>query len=251
MKIKNVIQYLLLVSILNGWAQKTTSAFKITQLKNTRVKEAYDDKWEGLQAELKDLHVNPEEFDIYIRVFKQEAQLEVWMKNKGEPKYKLFKTYSVCASSGDLGPKRHEGDEQVPEGFYHIDLFNPKSDYHLSMRINYPNESDVLLKDAPNAGGAIMIHGECVTVGCLPMTNDKIKELYVLCVEAHSRKNPIYVDIFPLRFTEKNMMQLEKKYSKSKVHLWKSLQAGYDYFEEFHWLPMVNIDKKGNYFYNE
>ncbi len=253
MRIINVIHSALLVVTLPLYcnAQVKTSSFKTGQLKNARVKDAYDAKWGPLQTELKTVKINPNEFDIYMRAFKQDGVLEVWMKNKGETKYKLFKTYDICASSGSLGPKRKEGDGQVPEGFYQIDLFNPKSNYYLSMRINYPNASDVILKEGTNAGGAIMMHGDCVTIGCLPMTNDKIKELYVLCLEAKNRNNPIYIDIFPTKFTEANLKMLEANYPKSKVAFWNTLKPAYDYFEEHHWLPKVNIDKKGRYFFEE
>ncbi len=253
MVVNNVIKFTLLVILFSTQliAQNKATTFKTMQLKNARVQEAYDSKWEQLQTELKAIKVDPYDFDIYLRAFKHDGILESWVKNKGDVKYKLFKTYAICATSGVLGPKRKEGDGQVPEGFYQIDLFNPKSDYYLSMRINYPNASDIVLKEGPNAGSAIMIHGECVTIGCLPMTNDKIKELYVLCLETKNRRNPIYIDIFPAKFTPENITMLEKNYPKSKLNFWKILKAGYDYFEEHHWLPRVNIDKKGNYFYEE
>jgi len=177
--------------------------------------------------------------------------LEVWLRDRSKTKYILFKTYDICANSGDLGPKRKEGDHQVPEGFYKIDLFNGKSDYYLSMKINYPNSSDVLLKEAPNAGNAIMIHGDCVTIGCIPITDDKIKELYVLCLEARNRNNPIYIDIFPIRFTQENIKMLESKYPKSKLSFWRTLKPGYDYFEDNHWLPKINVDSRGYYFLSD
>ena len=92
-----------------------------------------------------------------------------------------------------------------------------------------------------------MMHGQCETIGCLPMTDDKIKELYVLCLEARNRNNPIYIDIFPAKFNPENMEMLESNYPKNKIKFWKSLKAGYDYFETNHWLPKINIDSKGNY----
>ncbi len=250
---KNVLHICLLITIFSASfiAQPRTSGFKAGQLKNARVKNAYDTKWPTLMAEMKAKKINPYEFDIYMRAFKQDAILEVWLKNKGDAKYQLFKKYDICASSGSLGPKRREGDGQVPEGFYNIDLFNPKSDYHLSLRVNYPNASDVILKEALNAGGAIMVHGNCVTIGCLPMTDNYIKEIYVLCVEARNRSNPIYIDIFPTKFTEENMKMLEETYPKSKVMFWNTLKPAYDYFEEHRFLPKVNIDKKGKYFFSE
>ena len=82
---------------------------------------------------------------IYIRSYKYDSELELWVKNKQSEKYKLFKTYKVCALAGSLGPKRMAGDYQVPEGFYYINEFNPRSMYHLSLGLNYPNESDKLL----------------------------------------------------------------------------------------------------------
>ncbi len=250
---KNVLTITLFIVVgLNlSLAQTKTLAFKALQLKNAKVKDAYEIKWPILKHELKALNVNPETFDIYFREFKLEKQLEVWVKNPGEPKYKLLKTYNVCASSGVLGPKRKEGDGQVPEGFYKIDLFNNKSDYYLSVRINYPNSSDLLLKDGLNAGGAIMIHGSCVTIGCLPMTDEYIKEIYVLCLEARNRNNPIYIDLFPAKFTPENIKMMEKNYSKQLLSFWKTLEPAYSYFETYHWLPKVNIDKNGKYFYEE
>ena len=249
MSYKNVMHSLMLVVLMStiSLAQVKTLAFKSGQLKNLRVKDAYDTKWPQLQADLKEIKVNANEFDIYLRAFKHEKIVEVWIKNKSEIRYKLFKTYDICASSGDLGPKRKEGDNQVPEGFYRIDLFNPRSKYYLSMKISYPNSSDILLKEGVSAGSAIMIHGQCETIGCLPMTDDKIKELYVLCLEARNRNNPIYIDIFPAKFNPENMEMLESNYPKSKIKFWKSLKAGYDYFETNHWLPKINIDSKGNY----
>ncbi len=253
MRIINVIHSVLLVVVVTSFctSQEKASALKISQLKNLRVNDAYDSKWGSLKIELKAAKINPNEFDIYLRALKKDAIVEVWIKSKGETKYQLFKTYNICASSGSLGPKRKEGDGQVPEGFYQIDLFNPNSNYYLSMRINYPNNSDVILKEGTNAGGAIMMHGDCVTIGCLPMTNDKIKELYVLCLEAKNRNTPVYIDIFPTKLTDANLKMLESNYPKSKVDFWNTLKPAYDYFEEHHSLPKVIIDKKGKYFFKE
>src|ERR1700757_1391252 len=103
---------------------------------------------------------------IYIRSFKYDSQLEVWVKNDLKDQYQLFKTYKICALAGTLGPKRMAGDFQVPEGFYYINEFNPRSDYYLALGINYPNVSDRILSDSLRPGGDIYIHGSCVTVGC-------------------------------------------------------------------------------------
>lgn len=251
--LKNVLNSALLVLLttLTLSAQVKTLAYKAGQLKNSRVKEAYDTKWLKLEEDLRGIKIDPNAFSVYIRVFKFEKIVEVWLKNPDEIRYKFYKTYDICASSGDLGPKRKEGDGQIPEGFYRIELFNAKSNYYLSMKISYPNSSDLLLKEDVSPGSNIMIHGDCVTVGCIPLTDDKIKELYVLCLEARNRNTPIYIDIFPAKFTTENLMMMEKKYPKNKLNFWKSLKTAYDYFEDNKWLHKVNIDSKGHYFYEE
>jgi murein L,D-transpeptidase YafK len=215
------------------------------------VKDAYDSKWPNLKEDIKALKINPERYDIYLRAFKHEKKVEVWLQNTDDTKYTLFKIYDICASSGNLGPKRQEGDGQVPEGFYTIDLFNPTSNYYLSMRVSYPNESDKILKTGKSAGGAIMVHGNCVTIGCLPMTDDKIKELYVLCLETKNRNSTIKIDIFPIKFTTENIKFLENNFSKDKLTFWNSLKPAYDYFEKNHTTRKVLIDDKGNYSFKD
>lgn len=250
----NVFNTLLLIlagCCLYAQTPPPNGAFKLSQMKQAHVKTAYDEKWPALQQEMKAKKIDPNTFDIFLRAFKYEKVLEVWMKSKGDSKYQLFKTYDICASSGGLGPKRMEGDGQVPEGFYAIDLFNPKSDYYLSLRVNYPNQSDLILKTAPSAGGAIMVHGNCVTIGCIPITDEYIKELYVLCVEAKNRHNPIYIDIYPCRFSPGNIKMLETDYPKVKQEFWANLKPAYDFFEANHWLPKVEVNKKGRYYFAE
>lgn len=253
MRLKNVIHSALLVLLTTNLSlgQVKTSAFKTSQLKYAKVKDAYDTKWPQLKTDLKAKQINSDYYDIYLRAFKQDKVLEVWLKNADQNSYKLFKTYDICASSGDLGPKRQEGDGQVPEGFYTIDLFNPTSNYYLSMRVSYPNSSDLILKTSKNAGGAIMVHGNCVTIGCLPMTDDKIKELYVLCLEAKNRNSTVKIDIFPTKLTSENMKNLEANYSKDKIAFWNSLKHAYDYFEKNHSTRKVFTDAKGGYYFKD
>ena len=253
MLFKNVIHTSLLVMLTFCFsiAQVKTSTFKAAQLKYSKVKDAYDTKWPTLKESIKAISINSEDYDIYLRAFKHDKKIEVWLKNTDANSYKLFKTYDICASSGDLGPKRQEGDGQVPEGFYNIDLFNPTSNYYLSMRVSYPNSSDAILKTSKNAGGAIMIHGNCVTIGCMPMTDDKIKELYVLCLEAKNRSRTVKVDIFPAKMTTENMKLLEANYLKNKVTFWNSLKPAYDYFEKNHTTRKVYTDAKGGYFFKD
>lgn len=242
--VKRVIKTALLVSlVLNIKAQGT---FKASQLKYERVKKAYKTKWDGLKSDIIKAGFNVNTFEIYQRVFKYEKLVEVWMKNKGDSKFKLFKTYAICSSSGELGPKRVQGDGQVPEGFYYIESFNPVSSYHLSMKVGYPNKSDHK-KASGSPGGDIMIHGNCVTIGCVPIENDPIEELYVLNVEAKDRKQTLRVDMFPCKFTADNIKMLNQNFSKDMNAFWGTLKAGYDFFESNFMIPKFTIDAQGNY----
>lgn len=229
--------------------QLSAQTFKATQQKAARVKTAYSEKWEGLKADLKKKGIS-ENFEMYLRVFKENKIVEVWLKSKGEREYKLFKTYNICASSGELGPKRKQGDGQVPEGFYSIAVFNPYSSYHLSLGVSYPNASDKIIGKG-NLGGDIMIHGNCVTIGCMPLTDTYIKEVYVLAVEARNNgQQTIQVHIFPTKMDEKGMDYLEEVNS-SQLDFWKNLKTGYDYFEQKKQLPRVSVDKMGKYLISE
>jgi murein L,D-transpeptidase YafK len=191
---------------------------------------------------------------IYIRSFKYDSQLEVWVKNEISEPFKLFKSYKVCALAGTLGPKRMEGDYQVPEGFYYINEFNPKSTYYLSLGLNYPNESDKVLSDLYRPGAAIYIHGSCVTVGCIPIMDEQIGELYTLAAHAKSEgQDYIPVHIFPIRYNVPKSAKFLANLTKDdqQLKLWSErLEDAYDYFEKFKQLPVVLINDKGDYIIN-
>ena len=188
---------------------------------------------------------------VFIRSFKYDAQLEVWVKNTAKEKYKLFKTYKVCMQSGTMGPKRLQGDYQVPEGFYYINEFNPHSNYHLSMRLNYPNTSDRILSDSLRPGDGIYIHGSCVSVGCIPVTDDEIEDIYIIASYAKANgEDFIPVHVFPIRYNSKKSMEYFKNTAKNNPSLERfemRLKDAYDKFEETHQLPLVLIDRKGDY----
>ncbi len=224
-------------------------SFKDQQRKNARVKAAYSEKWEALKTEISKKGIDASNFELFIRAFKQDEVVEIWLKSKSSSEFKLFKTYSICSSSGVLGPKRKQGDGQVPEGFYQIAVFNPYSSYHLSLGINYPNASDKLIGKG-NLGGDIMIHGSCVTIGCIPLTDTYIKEVYVLAVEARNNgQQNIPVHIFPTRLNEKGMTFLNDEFEENKTLLdfWKNLKLVYDYFEKNKKLPKITVNKDGKY----
>jgi len=201
--------------------------FKQQQLSMGRVRTSYTEKWISLQRELHQKGFN-DRFDLYVAAYKSEGKLEIWLKNKNQTKYSLFKTYDFSAHSGTLGPKTKNGDLQTPEGLYFIDRFNPDSKFYLSLGINYPNTTDLLRSGQNDPGSDIYIHGNQVTRGCIPLTDDKIKEVYILAVEAkNSGQTHIPVHIFPFRMTKENMNTKVLSFPQHKA-FWKTLQLTYD-----------------------
>ncbi|WP_131535654.1 L,D-transpeptidase family protein [Pedobacter nototheniae] len=207
---------------------KAQDDFKTQQLKFERVRTAYKEKWEDLNKFLKhDGFGN--HFSMAINAYKAEGKVEIWLKNSNEKKYKLFRTYDFCAHSGTLGPKVIEGDGQTPEGFYKVNVFNPMSNFYLSLGVDYPNATDLARtgKDR-KPGGDIYIHGNCVTVGCIPLTDEKIKEVYVLAVEARNNgQQDIPVTIMPFKMTKANLDRYIKAYPQQKS-FWEGLYNTYN-----------------------
>lgn len=166
----------------------------------------------------------------------------------------MLTTYDFCSTSGEPGPKRREGDRQIPEGVYFINHFNPLSNFHLSLGINYPNASDQILSDKREPGGNIYIHGNCVTIGCIPITDDKIKELYVLAVEARANgQTKIPVHIFPSVLNEGGVNQLRTSFANdlNRTAFWENLSTVYSDFEKRKELRQIGITKTGHYFFEE
>ena len=129
--------------MLMAWAILIHSqSFKATQKRYPRVRQAYAEKYNAIEMLLAEESLNSSGLRIYLRAFKTERKLEVWAKNSSDTIYKLLKQYDICNTSGNVGPKRRRGDLQIPEGFYHIDRFNPYSNFYLSLGLNYPNSSD-------------------------------------------------------------------------------------------------------------
>lgn len=216
-----------------------------------RVAQAIRSKEDSLMKQFATAKLQWPAKDVYIRSFKYDSQLEVWVRNTSAEPYKLFKTYKICALSGSLGPKRMEGDYQVPEGFYYINEFNPKSMYHLSLGLNYPNASDMLLSDSIKPGSDIYIHGSCITVGCIPIQNDQIEELYVLASRTRNQgQDFIPVHIYPVRFSNNRSQEYLERNSKEDKEYQKfstRLKEVYDYFEENKKLPLISVNRKGEY----
>lgn len=204
------------------------------------------------QFEEKKLNWPPSQ--VYLRSFKFDRLLEVWVKDNPREPFKLFKSYKVCMQSGTLGPKRMEGDYQMPEGFYYINEFNPNSNFHLSLGLNYPNSSDRILSDSLHPGSAIYIHGQCVSTGCIAIDNKPIEEVYLLASFARDEGQEfIPVHVFPVNFGNKKSFEYLALVSKDNQPLQKfaiTLKAAFDYFEEKHQLPLIMVNKKGDYVIN-
>ena len=243
--------YLLLTGMLLG-SFAPAKDFKTTQLTFERVKVAYEEKESAAKKLFSDKGLTINQSEIFLRVFKRENQLELWARAKGQNStFQLLKTYAICSASGDVGPKRKMGDYQVPEGFYVVNRWNPQSNFYLSLGINYPNASDKILSDKANPGGDIFIHGNCVSIGCMAMTDPVIKEIYVAFVEAkNAGQAQVPVHIFPTKLIAKSTWEQVAESYKSNPQLtafWKNLQPGYEYFETNHKLPKVTVNAKGEY----
>jgi len=219
------------------------------------VSDAFTNKEDSLKAqfEAKGL-VWPAKY-VYIRSFKYDSQLEVWVKDKKTDPYKLFKTYKICALAGNLGPKRFEGDYQVPEGFYYFNEFRPRSNYHLALGINYPNASDRMLSDSIRPGGDVYVHGSCVTIGCIPLTDAPIEELYVLTANTRNAgQDFIPIHVFPVKFKKKKNQEMLEKFLQLRPDyqpMVNSLMSVYYYFEEKKQIPTILVNKSGSYFIAE
>ncbi|MDP1677619.1 MAG: L,D-transpeptidase family protein [Bacteroidota bacterium] len=227
-----------------------SQSFKEKQMQFPHVKIAFSQKSTIVDSLLLNHGIHKNEMNIFLRAFKNEKRLELWGKNKIDKKFVLITAYPFCEVSSGLGPKRKEGDGQIPEGLYTINHFNPESSFYLSLGVSYPNKSDRILGVQGRLGGEIYIHGNCVTIGCIPITDDLIKELYVFAVEARNNgQEEIPVHIFPTTLDDNHLNTL-KEYAKSdsaKIEFWKNLAQVFNQFEMAKVLNPVSIDSNGRY----
>ena len=222
---------------LENWKDKPFSTFHKDQMRFERVRDAYEAKEIYLKKLLTSKGFTSFDYDLFLRAFKHEEILEVWLKRKKSYDYQLLTTYDFCKNSGQLGPKRMEGDYQIPEGFYRISHFNPKSNFLLSLKVNYPNDSDKILSDPTSPGSDIYIHGGCQTTGCIPLTNDKIQELYLLAIEAKEEGRNIPIHIFPTKNFEE-ILEEDSEY----FPFWGNLKTVFDDFEKDKKLPFIEVN---------
>lgn len=182
---------------------------------------------------------------VLLRIFKEEKELEWWVQKDSQ--LVLFRTIPICAASGKTGPKRKQGDLQVPEGIYYINEFNPESDFHLSFRINYPNEADRHFSDRTHPGGDIYIHGHCASIGCVAIRDKPIELLFLatfLAKEHGQAKVPVF--IFPCRMESENLRILYAAYPEHRS-FWNNLRTIYDRFERKPELIEAVVDSRGYY----
>lgn len=177
------------------------------------------------------------ESPIFVRIFKEESELEIW-KLRDDGHYYHFKTYPICTWSGELGPKLAQGDKQAPEGFYTVPrgLMNPASSFHLAFNLGFPNAYD---RAHGRTGSALMVHGKCRSAGCYAMTDALIEEIYALAREQFTgTQESFQVHAFPFRMTDANM-------ARHKDHkwyaFWQTLKEGYDHFETHRVPPPITV----------
>ncbi|MBL7968961.1 MAG: L,D-transpeptidase family protein [Prolixibacteraceae bacterium] len=241
---------LFLFTILLMNTETPPGTFREKQFKYTRVREAYSTKEKSVIKTLSDRSLSRDSLRIYLRAFKTEKKVEVWGKNISDSTYTLIKEIPICEISGEIGPKRRSQDLQVPEGFYHINELNPYSKYYLSMKINYPNASDSIRGVKGRLGNLIYIHGGCESSGCIAISDEKIKELFVYCIEAYNAgQKEIGITIYPAKLEDKTYNRLIAGYSKNKdkVSLWGDLKKSYDLFNQKHIPPTVKFLPDGTH----
>src|SRR5258708_4437266 len=177
---------------------------------------------------------------IVVRLFKQEADLEVWKEDRSG-RFALLKTYPICRWSGDLGPKVREGDRQAPEGFYSITpgLMNPQSAYYLSFNTGYPNAYD---RSLGHTGSQLMVHGDCSSRGCYAMTDEQIAEIYSLGRESFfGGQKAFQLQAYPFKMTPVNMA---KHRNNPNMPFWRMIKEGWDHFEITRQEPKVDFCEK-------
>lgn len=183
---------------------------------------------------------------IFIRIFKDPGVLELWVESS-DGTFTRFKDYPICTFSGGLGPKLKEGDGISPEGFYFVNAgrLNPRSRFHLSFNLGFPNAYD---RHHGRTGSALMVHGDCVSVGCYAMTDPQIEEIYALAVAALASGQDFFrVHVFPFALDDASLA----KHQSSQWHgFWQNLKTGHDHFIKHKRPPNVTV-VDGQYAFSE
>ncbi len=183
---------------------------------------------------------------VFIRIVKSkdgslnDGYLELFLKSE-YGQYDFYKSWPICTYSGDLGPKLKQGDGQSPEGFYFVtpSRMNPYSSYHLSFNLGYPNAYD---RAHGRTGDYLMVHGNCVSIGCYAMTDPVIEEVYTIMNAAYDKGQPyVRVHAFPFPMTDENMAINS---GNTNIEFWRNLKTGWDWFETHRKPPNVTVESK-------
>jgi hypothetical protein len=216
-----------------------------------RVARARADHAPALRARFAELGLAYPPRAVLLRVYKLDDVVEVWVRGGG--RYVKLEDLPICARSGGPGPKRREGDGQVPEGFYRIPTLNPTSNFFLSMQVDYPNAADRRRpRPAGGAklGGEIFVHGACATIGCVPLGDAAIGRLYVLAADVRAAGGRLDAHLFP---TAMDAAHAGARADAAGDDAWltrfwdEELAPGWAWFERERTLPPVEVDAAGRY----
>lgn len=178
---------------------------------------------------------------VFMRIFKESRELEVWLQQEADGRWRLFRSYPICNYSGGLGPKLREGDRQSPEGLYQVRLsqLHPTSQYHLAFNLGFPNGYD---RANGRTGSYLMVHGNCVSVGCYAMTDRGIEQIYALAEAAlENGQDAFPVQAFPARLSAAWLTAHE---GSPWIGFWRDHKPCYDAFEETGQPPGVRVESK-------
>lgn len=236
-----LIPLLLLISPLRA-------SFLDEQLKYSRVRAAYAEKKELIDTRLEEMGLTKSNHRVMVKAYKYEQIVRVFVRSKSEGKWKVYRQYPFCWFSGELGPKRKQGDFQIPEGYYKINHFNPYSTFHLSLGVSYPNKADRIKSMASDKGGAIYMHGGCATIGCIPIEDEPIKEVYILSVLAiNNGQSSVPIHIFPFDYSRPKFDAAILKYPEHQ-EFWSNLFESEQLFIQDSVQRQVSVNSSGNYF---
>ena len=225
--------------------------FARQQLRYPRVKAAAAERLAAVEASFRDAGAVWPPAGVYLRGFKAEGVVELWAAGATGRAWVKVRDFEICASSGTLGPKRRQGDLQVPEGFYRVSRFNPRSAYHLALGVSYPNAADRFHSRGHDPGSAIMVHGSCVTIGCLPLADGPIADLYLAAMMARDAgQTTIPIHVFPCRLDQDSCQATLTTLAAGRPELaafWAGLRPGYDAFVATGGPPVVRARPDGTY----
>jgi murein L,D-transpeptidase YafK len=225
------------------------TSFKDQQDRYPRVLQARENTEPAIESLFSAAGIKYPPRKILLCAFKREWSLQMWAKPDSGESYQLIKNYPFTAFAGVLGPKRRQGDCQIPEGFYEISHFYPESPFHLALLVSYPNASDRILGYRASLGGDICIHGNAVTIGCIPIGDAAIEELYTICVDQRSAGRAIPAYIFPCAMDSLGMVELDSLCAEDLElrAFWENLKRGYDLFTNSFLELRFWVNNKGRY----